>query len=111
MGMDPMQSMPKMSLPPVEDTGGQQSQPMLASQPMQPAGAPAPANGANGAAGNHTNAPAMADDVDLIEKEWIAQIKQIIQNTNNDPYERARQLTLLKSEYLQKRYNKSINIT
>ncbi len=57
------------------------------------------------------SAPAMADDVDLIEKEWVNKISEIIQKTKGDPYERARQLAVLKSEYLQKRYQKTIKLT
>ncbi len=56
--------------------------------------------------GGLVNAPVIADDVDLIEKEWINNIREIIQHTRGDPYERARQLALLKNEYLQKRYQK-----
>ena len=101
--MDPMQNVPKMTLPPVGNDSEQQNQPALASQPMQPA--------TISADNNRPSAPAIADDVDLIEKEWVAQIKEIIQKTANDPYERTRQLTLLKNEYLQKRYNKNVNIS
>jgi len=56
-----------------------------------------------------TSVPTSADDVDLIEKEWIAKIEEIIHHTSSDPYERSRQLALLKAEYLQKRYNRTIN--
>lgn len=57
------------------------------------------------------SAPHIADDVDLIEKEWVGKIGEIIQKTHGDPFERARQMALLKNEYLQKRYQKTIKMT
>ena len=55
-----------------------------------------------------TNAPELADDGDLIEKEWVLKVKQIVRATSNDPYEQNVQLTALKAEYMQKRYGKQI---
>ncbi len=52
--------------------------------------------------------PSMADDVDLIEKDWVNKVKEVINKTKDNPYEQARQLALIKSDYLQKRYNKSV---
>ncbi len=52
--------------------------------------------------------PSMADDVDLIEKDWVSKVKEVIQKTKYDPYEQARQLAIVKADYLQKRYNKSV---
>lgn len=52
--------------------------------------------------------PDIADDGDLIEKDWVAKVKQIIGNTAHDPYEQSKQLTELKADYLQKRYGKVI---
>ncbi len=59
----------------------------------------------------NVSVPNMADDVDLIEKEWVNKTNEIIQKTKGDPYERARQLNLLKSEYLQRRFQKTIKLT
>ena len=113
--MDQQQSMPNLDLPPINGVGSNsQAQPIPAQMPMQASSPPAmpplamaPAPTAD-MSGQAIKAPAMADDVDLIEKEWVSRVKEIIHNTKNDPYERSRQLTLLKSEYLQKRYNKTI---
>ena len=104
-----------MSLPPIGNIDGNGDQnnnlPAFADQPMFPANMPqSQTNNANDAH-QQIGAPSMADDVDLIEKEWVSKIKEIIQKTKNDPYERSRQLTLLKTEYLQKRYNKNIKVT
>lgn len=54
--------------------------------------------------------PAIAADVDRIEPEWIAKLKQIIGATQNDPHEQARQLAALRADYMMKRYNKEIKL-
>ena len=53
-------------------------------------------------------APAMADDGDLIEKEWVSKVKQIVAGTAQDPYEQNQQFTKLKADYMQKRYGRRI---
>lgn len=52
-----------------------------------------------------------ADDGDLIEKEWVAKAKQIVEHNREDPYEQSKQLTEVKVDYLQKRYNKTVKLT
>jgi len=124
--MDPQQNNSSLNLPPI----GQQDLGQLASS--SPAADPAPAQQAliatnplptsvssdavvpqqqtGGSQGpGLAPTPASADDVDLIEKEWIVKIEEIIHHTTADPYERSRQMALLKAEYLQKRYNRTIN--
>jgi len=49
-----------------------------------------------------------AEDVDLIEKEWVEKAKRIVNNTQGDPYTQNEELSKMKSEYLKKRYNKDI---
>jgi Txe/YoeB family toxin of Txe-Axe toxin-antitoxin module len=53
-------------------------------------------------------APAIADDVDLIEKEWVERAKQIVESTKHDPYTQNEQMTKMKTDYLKKRYNRDI---
>jgi hypothetical protein len=62
---------------------------------------------------NATNivVPSTADDSDLIEKEWVAKAKQIVDRTRNDPHQQSEVLTHLKNDYMQKRYNKSIKLS
>jgi hypothetical protein len=57
-----------------------------------------------------SNAPAVAADNDVIEPEWILKAKQIVTATRDDPYRQVQQLNQLKSEYMQKRYNKTIKL-
>jgi hypothetical protein len=49
--------------------------------------------------------PKTADDVDLIEKEWVDRAKKIISETQNEPYLRDKQVTELRQDYKQKRYS------
>ena len=52
--------------------------------------------------------PATAADEDLIEKEWVDKIKQVIIETRDDPAERERAAARLQAEYLRKRYGKEL---
>ena len=54
--------------------------------------------------------PAVADDQDLIEKEWVAKAKQIVEKTRDNPYQQSQELTVFKNDYMQKRYNKTIKL-
>lgn len=76
--------------------------------PVPPAAAPTalPATPAPVSA----SSPAVADDADLIEKEWVQRAKQIVEQTRTDPYLQNRELSAFKADYLQKRYNKTIKL-
>jgi hypothetical protein len=54
--------------------------------------------------------PVMADDGDLIEKEWVNKAKHIVEHTRDDPYKQSEELTVVKADYMQKRYNKTIKL-
>lgn len=54
--------------------------------------------------------PTIADDVDLIEKEWVDKAKQIVEMTRSEPYEQKQEVSRLKADYLQKRYNKTVKV-
>ncbi len=54
--------------------------------------------------------PLIADDADLIEKEWVEKAKQIVDSTKHDPYRQNKELTRVKADYLKKRYNKDIKL-
>jgi len=125
--MDQQQNIPNLNLPQIEGIGSmsndsyvEPNKVTIANQPIS-SGIPGSVGdqqtnvnnptGSGGALSQVVSAPAIADDVDLIEKEWVKKISQIILKTKGNPFERARQLTILKQEYLQKRYNKTIKIT
>lgn len=52
--------------------------------------------------------PLIANDDDLIEKEWVDKAKQIIADTRDDPYRRELEVGRLQAEYLKKRYGKEL---
>lgn len=54
------------------------------------------------------NAPAAADDVDLIEKEWVNKAKQVIETTKDDPHAQEAGFEELQIEYQKKRYGRNI---
>ena len=55
--------------------------------------------------------PMIADDADLIEKEWVLKAKEIVARTRHDPYEQNKQVESFKADYMKKRYNKDIKLT
>ena len=55
-----------------------------------------------------TDYPVIADDVDLIEKEWVDKAKKIISETSDDPHAREEKVSKLQEDYLYKRYGKQI---
>ena len=54
--------------------------------------------------------PQIADDVDLIEKEWVEKAKIIVERTKNDPHQQNIAINKMKADYLQKRYQKDIKV-
>ena len=58
-----------------------------------------------------TTTPAKADDNDLIEKEWVAKAKEIIDKTREDPFDQNQHISIVKADYMKKRYNKDIKLS
>ena len=63
------------------------------------------------AAQDDTVGPTIANDDDLIEKEWVDKAKKIIVETQNDPYRREKEVNKLQIDYLKKRYGKDLGIS
>ena len=57
---------------------------------------------------NDNSGPTIANDDDLIEKEWVDKAKGIIADTQNDPYRREQEVNKLQVDYLRKRYGKEL---
>lgn len=55
-----------------------------------------------------SNSPAIADDNDLIEKEWVDKAKQIVEKTKDDPHKQNREINKFKADYMKKRYGKEL---
>ncbi len=58
----------------------------------------------------HDNNPELAEDVDLIEKEWVDKAKAIVNHTKDDPYNQNKEINKMKADYIKKRYNKDIQV-
>lgn len=54
--------------------------------------------------------PLIADDTDLIEKEWVDRAKRIVEHTRHDPHLQTREMNHMKADYLKKRYNKDLKL-
>jgi hypothetical protein len=54
--------------------------------------------------------PQIADDVDLIEKEWVEKAKQIVAQTKNDPRIQSNELEKVKTAYQKKRFNREAHM-
>jgi hypothetical protein len=79
-------------------------QPVMPIYPTQPG--PMPAVGQT----TQSVVPDPTSDADLIEKAWVLKAKQIIEGTKEDPFQQSRNLTILKADYMQKNFNKSIKL-
>ena len=54
--------------------------------------------------------PAVANDNDLIEKEWIDKAKKIIEQTKDNPYEQEKEVSKLQADYIRTRYGKDVKL-
>lgn len=52
--------------------------------------------------------PLVANDDDLIEKEWVDKAKKIVTETQNNPYGRDEAVNKLQVDYLKKRYGREL---
>ena len=55
--------------------------------------------------------PAIADDIDVIEKEWVDKAKNIVEKNKQDPHKQNKEVSVLKADYMKKRYGKEIKLT
>lgn len=54
--------------------------------------------------------PLAADDVDVMEKEWVDRAKKIIQQTRNDPYQQEHEVSKMQADYLEKRFGVQVKL-
>jgi hypothetical protein len=54
--------------------------------------------------------PAVANDDDLIEKEWVDKAKRIVAETQDDPHKRDEEVNKLQVDYLKKRFGREIGV-
>ena len=97
----------------LEKSAGMESVPSQATQIMLPPPITAPqpptpiADDMSGQA-TASDTPLVANDDDLIEKEWVDKAKKIVTETKDDPYRREAEVGKLQVEYLRKRYGKEL---
>jgi hypothetical protein len=49
-----------------------------------------------------------AEDVDLIEHEWVARAKKVVAQTIGNPHAQTNELNKVRADYIKKRYNRTI---
>lgn len=76
--------------------------------PFTPPPMQAQASDAAGGVTTQDDNPPIANDDDLIEKEWVDKAKKIIVETKDDPYRREQAVSRLQQDYLEKRYGRKI---
>lgn len=54
--------------------------------------------------------PHIADDLDVIEMEWVNQAKKVIKDTKDDPHAQEAGVEKLQRNYLKKRFGKDIKM-
>jgi hypothetical protein len=105
----PVGSTPEAAPTPVAEmaasTAAAPSMPIPAVIPQNPV--PAPVVTTTPAA-QPISGPLIADDVDVIEKEWVEKAEQIVQTYSADPYAEEEAVEDLQIDYLKKRYGKVI---
>jgi hypothetical protein len=94
-----------------EQAGKQPPQPALPAVPDDLPVADQPAIGAppqDVVAPIPTDPKSIAADTDHIEREWVDKVKSVVAHTQDDPHLQKEQMSRIKAEYIQKRFNKTI---
>lgn len=102
----PPLSSPEASPPPSQTP----SVPVAGTMPMPPITAALPGTSLISGPTAHITTPVLADDTDLIEKEWVEKAKAIVAGTRDDPFIQSRDVSRFKADYIKKRYNKDIKL-
>ena len=81
--------------------------PVIPQAPVTPAAPPAD-DQAQKLPVSPVTADLKADDGDLIEKQWIERTRLIVDKTHDDPHRQKNEMSKVKADYIQKRFNKTI---
>lgn len=52
----------------------------------------------------------VAEDLDVMEKEWVSRAKQVVEATRDNPRQQNIELAKVKADYLQKRFQKTLKV-
>jgi hypothetical protein len=88
-----------------------QATPKPAPAPQMPQTPPTPPKAQQQPQKQQDDTPAIADDVDVIEKEWVEKAKKIVSSTKDDPRKQEKEVSKLQADYLKKRYGKQVKLT
>ena len=75
---------------------------------MPPVATPDPIVAAQPSGNAAVTSTAVANDDELIEKEWVNKAKKVIAETKDDPYRREQEVNRLQADYLSKRYGREL---
>ncbi len=89
---------------------GETTVPVMSPVLPTPIALPVPAQASDDTASQApiSDTPLVANDDDLIEREWVDKAKKIIVQTKDDPYLREQEVSKLQADYLLKRYGKEL---
>ncbi|HEV2412894.1 MAG TPA: hypothetical protein VGS28_03785 [Candidatus Saccharimonadales bacterium] len=91
--------------------GPSQAMPMAQQPIVQPQGlVPGAVPLDNSSQDDTSQNPTVANDVDVIEKEWVERAKAIVEKTRSDPYMQEQKVAEMQSDYLRKRYGKELKV-
>ena len=92
-----------------EQAGKQANQPALPAVPDDIPTADEPAiPGVNDEPQDSFDPHQAAQESDHIEREWVDKTKTVISQTRDDPFAQKREMSKLKADYIQKRFNKHV---
>lgn len=108
----PAPNIPGVAAPILPHTTSNGVEENLASmQPVMDNGLIQPASHTGVSAPLSPHSPTVADDVDLIEKEWVLKAKAIVSQTKDDPNQQNKDMNKFKADYLKTRYSKDIKVS
>ncbi len=55
--------------------------------------------------------PSVAEDADVIEKQWVIKAKELVDATKDDPHRQNKEINKFKAAYIKKRYDKEIKVS
>ena len=95
---------------PQEKVGNRPAAPALPAIPddIPAADAPVIPTSADGGLPDNFDPHQQAKESDHIEPEWVDKAKAVISQTQNDPYQQKNEMSKIKADYIQKRFNKRI---
>lgn len=95
-----------------EATGSTQQAPPIQLPPDLPiATPPATLSQDDNQISTPTNNSASTHHADRIEKEWVDKAKNILAANREDPFKQKNEMSKIKAEYIQKRFNKTIKVS